>query len=240
VLVAIVPIYRLPGETQPELNFSGELLAEIFLGNVKNWKDTRIAKINPGVDLPDLPITVVHRSAGKGSNYILTDFLSKASPQWKSKIGKSASPEWPVGEDTNRSEDMVDKVSTTNGAIGFVELNYAQRKDLGAGSVENGAGLFIRATPASIAAACAANQKRGEADFGSSLTNAESKDAYPMTSFTRVYAVASGMDPSRLQGLKDFWTWALTAGQDTAAQLGYTPLPAPIAAKARDAVNSIQ
>jgi len=240
VLVAIVPIYRLPGETQPELNFSGELLAEVFLGNVKNWRDVRIAKLNPGVDLPDLPITVVHRSAGKGSNYILTDYLAKVSPQWKTKIGKSASPEWPVGEDTNRSEDMVEKVTTTLGAIGFVELNYAQRKDLGAGSLENAAGVFIRATPASIAAACAANQKKGAADFGSSLTAAESKDAYPMVSFTRVYAVASGMDPSRLQALKDFWTWALTAGQETAAQLGYTPLPPAIAAKAREAVNSIQ
>jgi phosphate transport system substrate-binding protein len=192
------------------------------------------------VELPDLPITVVHRSPGKGSNYILTDFLAKVSAPWKQKIGKSASPEWPVGEDTNRSEDMVEKVSTTAGAIGFVELNYAQRKDLGSGSVENAAGRFIRATPASIAAACAANEKRGEANFGSSLTNAESKDAYPVVSFTRVYAVASGMESSRLQALKEFWTWALTAGQETAAALGYTPLPAEIAAKARDAVSSIQ
>ncbi len=240
VLVAIVPIYRLPGETEPELRFSGELLAEIFLGNVKNWKDARIVKLNPGVDLPDLPITVVHRSKGKGSNYILTDFLAKVSPQWKLKIGRSASPEWPVGEDTNRSEDMVDKVSSTSGAIGFVELKYAERKDIGSGVVENAAGRFIRATPESIAAACAANEKKSEANFGSSLTDAESKDAYPMVSFTQVYAVASGMEASRLEALKDFWNWALTTGQETATDLGYTPLPAAIAAKARAALNSVQ
>jgi phosphate transport system substrate-binding protein len=238
VLVAIVPIYKLPGE--PELRFSGELLADIFLGNVKNWKDARIAKLNPEVELPDLPIAVVHRSSGKGSNYILTDFLAKVSPQWKSKIGKSASPVWPAGEETNRSEDMVEKVSATPGAIGYVELNYAQRKDIGSGSVQNAAGKFIRATPASIAAACAARGKNLGADFGASLTNAEGKDSYPVVSFTRVFVVAAGMEGPRSQALKEFWNWALTAGQETAAGLGYTVLPAEIAAKARETLNSIQ
>jgi phosphate transport system substrate-binding protein len=238
VLVAIVPIYKLPGE--PELRFSGELLADIFLGSVKNWKDAKIAKLNPGVDLPDLPIVVVHRSSGKGSNYILTDFLSKTSAQWKAKIGRSASPEWPLGEDTNRSEDMVEKVSQTPGAIGYVELNYAQRKDFGFGSVQNAAGQFIRATQASIAAACAASEKYLKADFSASLANAEGKESYPLVSFTKVYAMASGMEASRSQALKEFWTWALTAGQETAASLGYTVLPAGIAAKSRETVNSIQ
>jgi phosphate transport system substrate-binding protein len=238
VLVAIVPIYKLPGE--PELRFSGELLAEIFLGNVKNWKDAKIAKLNPGVELPDLPIAVVHRSSGKGSNYILSDFLAKVSPQWKSKIGKSASPNWPVGEETNRSEDMVEKVIATPGAIGYVELNYAERKDLGFGSVQNAAGQFIRATPVGIAAACAASEKNLGADFSGSLTNAEGKDTYPVVSFTRVYAVASGMEPARSRALKEFWNWALTVGQETAGSLGYTVLPAGIAAKSRDTLNSIQ
>ena len=238
VLVAIVPIYKLPGE--PELRFSGELLAEMFLGNVKNWKDEKIAKLNPGVELPDLPIAVVHRSSGKGSNYILSDFLAKVSPQWKSKIGKSASPNWPLGEETNRSEDMVEKVIATPGAIGYVELNYAERKDLGFGSVQNASGRFIRATPASIAAACAASGKNLAADFSISLTNAEGKDSYPVVSFTRVFAIASGMEPLRSQALKEFWNWALTAGQETAARLGYTVLPAGIAAKSRETLNSIQ
>lgn len=237
VLVAIVPIYKLPSE--PELRFSGELLADIFLGNIKNWKDARIAKLNPGVELPDLPITVVHRGSGKGSNYILTDFLSKVSADWKSKIGKSASPSWPLGVETNRSEDMVAKVSGTPGAIGYVELNYAKRKDIGYGSVQNAAGRFVRATPASIAAACAANEKNIQADFGASLTNAEGKDTYPMVSFTRIYAAASGLEPARNKALKDFWNWALTDGRETASSLGYTVLPAGIAAKARETLNSI-
>jgi phosphate transport system substrate-binding protein len=237
VLVAIVPIYKLPGE--PELRFSGELLADIFLGNINNWKDARIAKLNPGVKLPDLPIVVIHRSPGKGSNYILTDFLSKVSPQWKSRMGKSASPKWRLGEETNRSEDMVEKVSGTPGAIGYVELNYAQRKDLGAGSVQNSAGRFIRATTASIAAACAANEKAIQSDLGASLTNAPGKDSYPVVSFTSIYAMASGMEPARSQALKEFLIWSLTSGQETANSLGYTVLPAGIAAKARETLNSI-
>lgn len=237
VLVAIVPIYKLPQE--PELRFSGELLADIFLGNIKNWKDARIAKLNPGMELPDLPITVVHRSSGKGSNYILTDFLSKTSAEWKSRIGKSASPSWPLGVETNRSEDMVAKVSGTPGAIGYVELNYAMRKDIGYGSVLNAAGRFIRPTPAGIAAACAANAKNVLADFGASLTNAEGKESYPVVSFTRIYAAASGMEAARSQALKEFWNWALTDGQETAASLGYTVLPAGIAAKARETINAI-
>jgi phosphate transport system substrate-binding protein len=238
VLVAIVPIYKLPGDH--ELKFSGELLADIFLGNIKNWKDARIAKLNPGVELPDLPIAVVHRSSGKGSNYILTDFLSKTSAEWKSRIGKGASPNWPVGIDTNRSEDMVAKVSTTPGAIGYVELNYAKRKDIGYGSVQNAAGRFVRATQASIAAACTVNEKNIQADFGASLTNAEGKESYPLVSFTRIYAASSGMEPARSQALKEFWNWALTDGQETASSLGYTVLPAGIATKARETLNSIK
>jgi phosphate transport system substrate-binding protein len=237
VLVAIVPIYKLPGE--PELRFSGELLADIFLGNIKNWKDARIAKLNPGVELPDLPIAVVHRSPGKGSNYILTDFLSKVSAEWRSRIGKSPSPNWPLGVETNRNADMVAKVSETPGAIGYVELNYAKRDDIGYGSVLNAAGRFVRAAPASIAAACAANEKNMQADFGVSLTNAEGKNSYPVVSFTRIYLQASGMEPTRSQALKGFWNWALTEGQETASGLGYTVLPAGIAAKARETLNSI-
>ena len=237
VLVAIVPIYKLPHEQ--DLRFSGELLADIFLGNIKNWKDARIAKLNPNAELPDLPITVVHRSSGKGSNYILTDFLSKTSEEWKSRMGKNASPKWPLGVETNRTDDMVAKVSGTPGAIGYVELNYAMRKDIGYGSVQNAAGRFIRPTPASIAAACAANNKNILADFSVSLTNAEGKDSYPVVSFTRIYMATSGTEAMRSQALTEFWNWALTDGQETAISLGYTALPAGIVAKARETLNSI-
>ncbi|PYY08515.1 MAG: hypothetical protein DMG69_14900 [Acidobacteria bacterium] len=154
VLVGIVPIYNLAGG--PELNFSGELLANIFLGNIKSWKDPRIAKLNPGITLPDLPIAIVHRTPGRGSNYIFSDFLSKTSSEFRSKIGKSPSPKWRLGADPNRGEDMVEKVAATAGAIGYVEVDFARRSDIGYGKVQNAAGHFIKATSASIAAACAA------------------------------------------------------------------------------------
>jgi len=238
VLVAITPIYKLPGK--PDLRFSGEVLAEIFLGDIKNWNDPRIAKLNPGLTLPDLEITVVHLSGVKGSNYILTDFLSRTSTEWKSKIGKSASPAWPVGLETNRSEGMVTKVSATPGAIGYVELTYAKRKDIGYGSVQNAAGLFVKASVPGILAACAAGEKSLPEDLGVSLVNAPGKESYPLASFTWIYVPASGLSAGRSRGLKDFWNWALSDGQEIASRLGYAQLPANIAAKAKEAISSIQ
>ena len=238
VLVAITPIYKLPGK--PDLRFSGEVLAEIFLGDIKNWNDPRIAKLNPGLTLPDLEITVVHLSGVKGSNYILTDFLSRTSTEWKSKIGKSASPAWPVGLETNRSEGMVTKVSATPGAIGYVELTYAKRKDIGYGSVQNAAGQFVKASVPGILAACAAGEKSLPEDLGVSLVNAPGKESYPLASFTWIYVPASGLSAGRSRGLKDFWNWALSDGQEIASRMGYAQLPANIAAKAKEAISSIQ
>jgi len=238
VLVAFVPIYKLPGK--PDLRFSGELLAGIFLGNIKNWNDPRIAKLNPGVSFPDLPITVVHLSGVKGSNYILSDFLTKTSPEWKSQIAKSASPKWPVGLEVSRSEGMVSKVSATPGAIGYVELTYVKRKDIGYGSVQNAAGQFVRANNSTIIAACAASEKSIPDDLGASLTNAPGKESYPIVSFTFIYVPASGLPEARSRALKDFWNWALTDGQQIAGDLGYTVLPSFIVSRSRDALNSIQ
>lgn len=195
VLVAIVPIYKLPG--RPALRFSGELLAEIFLGSIRNWNDARIAKLNPGVNFPDQAITVVHLSGVKGSNYILTDFLSKSSAEWKSKIGRSASPNWPAGAEANRSEGLVNKVSATPGAIGYVELAYAKRKDIGYASVQNAAGQFVKPTNATIAAACAAIEKSMPQDLGASLTNSAGKDSYPLASFTWIYVPANIAEKAR-------------------------------------------
>jgi phosphate transport system substrate-binding protein len=238
VLVALVPIYKLPGN--PELHFSGELLAQIFLGDIKTWKDSRIEKLNAGVSLPDLPIKVVHRTPGKGSNYIFTDFLSKISSEWRTKVGKSPSPKWPVGDDANRGEDMVEKVSASPGAIGYVELNFARRPDIGYGDVQNAAGHFIKATPATITAACNAEGKSIPGDFRASLTNAPGKDSYPLSSFTWIYAPVSGLASERAHALKQFLSWGLDDGQNIARTMGYATLPADLASRARKMANSIQ
>ena len=238
VLVAIAPIYKLPDN--PQLRFSGELLAEIYLGDVKNWKDPRIAKLNPDVPLPNLAITTVHLSGTKGSNYILSDFLSRTSAEWKSKIGKSAAPSWPVGIETNRSQGMVAKVSETPGAIGYVELAYAKRTDVGYGSVQNEAGVFVRPNVSGILSACSESEKSMPEDLGATLVNAAGKESYPLASFTWIYLPASGLAPARSRALKDFWSWALGDGQEIARGLGYAVLPPEVAARARKAVNSIQ
>lgn len=120
VLIAIVPIYNVP-EVHDELRFSGEVLAEIFLGQVKNWNSPEIAKLNPGVKFPDLAIKVVYRPAGKGSNYVLTDFLSKTSPKFRTQIGTTPSPHWPEGTSAERNSDVADKVKAETGSIGYVE-----------------------------------------------------------------------------------------------------------------------
>lgn len=237
-LVAIVPIYRLPGK--PDLRFSGEVLAGIYLGNIKNWNDPRIAKLNPGTTLPDLPISVVHLGGMKGSSYILTDFLSKTSPEWKTKIGKSASPNWPVGEEVNRSEGMVNKVSATSGAIGYVELTYTRRKDIGYGSVRNASGQFVRPTNASITAACEAAEKSMPGGLEASLVDAGGRESYPLASLTWIYLPASGLPAERTRALKDFWGWALSDGQAIASGMGYTQLPTSVAAHARGVLNGLQ
>jgi phosphate transport system substrate-binding protein len=238
VLVAIVPIYKLPGK--PELRLSGEVLGEIFLGNIKNWKDLRIAKLNPTVELPDLSITVVHLSGVKGSNYVLSDFLSRTNAEWKARIGKSASPSWPVGLEAARSEGLVTRVSATPGAIGYVELSYARGKNVGYGSVQNAAGQFVKPTTPSIVAACTAGEKSLSADLGASLVNSSGKESYPLVSFTWIYVPASGLAAARSRALKDFWGWALGDGQAIASGLGYTVLPPDIASKARAAVDAVQ
>ena len=237
VLVGIVPIYNLPG--QPQLRFSGKVLAQIFLGEIKNWHDPAIAKINPGVSLPDLPIKIVHRTGGKGSNYMFSEFLSKTDPEWQTKIGRTPSPAWPLGEDANRGDDMVAKVAGTLGAIGYVELNFARHSALGYAEVENAAGNFVRATPASLTASCEAMEKSIKEDFRVSLANGPGKDSFPIASFTWLYVPVSGLSPERSHAVKEFLQWALGDGQEIAKNMGYATLPAGVLEKARAKVNTV-
>src|SRR5579863_6203838 len=151
VLIGIVPIYNLP-DVHQELRLSGEVLAQIFLGDVKMWNAPQIAKLNPDISLPALPIQVVNRPAGKGSNYVFTEFLSKASSKFRAQIGVTPSPKWPVGEPAERSSDMADKVKNNSGSIGYVEYQYAVKSSIAQAAVLNSAGKFVRASADSIAA----------------------------------------------------------------------------------------
>ena len=145
VLGGVVPIYNIPG-VNAELKFTGPALADIFLGKITKWNDPALAKANEGVQLPNTDIVVIHRSEGSGTTYILTDFLAKVSPEWKSKVGVGAQPNWPAGIGAKGSDAVTGQVKQTPGAIGYTELTYALTNKISFGSVQNRAGKFVKAT----------------------------------------------------------------------------------------------
>ena len=239
VMIAIVPMYHLPGIHQ-ELRFSGELLAEIFLGEIKNWNDPQISKINPGVPFPDMPIKVFYRPAGKGTNYVFTEFLSKTSSKFRSRIGITPSPNWPVGAPAERSSDMVDKVKSETGSIGYGELQYAVKGDVAHGKVLNAAGKYVSASSDSIMAACRAVEAPGWDKFAGSLTNPPGADSFPIASFTWLYLKTSSSDAKRAAALADFLNWAYSDGELLAGQEGYSELPQQLLTKVRAKAKSLR
>jgi phosphate transport system substrate-binding protein len=238
-LIAIVPIYNLP-DIQHDLRLSGEVLAAIFLGEVKTWNAPPIVKLNPEITLPNLPIRVVNRPAGKGSNYVFTDFLSKASPRFRAQFGVTSSPKWPVGAQAERSSDMADMVKSTPGAIGFVEYQYAVKNSIPQAWVLNPAGKFVRASSESMTAACQAAEAPTWRNFSASLISAPGADSFPITSFSWVYLRIKSSDATRAAALSDFLNWMYTDGQHFAAQEGYSELPAPLLAAVRKKVQDLR
>lgn len=238
LVIGIAPIYNLPG-VDKELRFSGELLAEIYLGNVKTWNAPQIGKLNPGVSLPDLPIKVVYRPGGKGSNYIFSEFLAKNSAQFRSEIGISASPKWPVGKPAERSSDMDDKVKTETGSIGYVEAQYAIKAGIPMGIVENPAGHFVKASAETINNACREVEAPTWNKLAVSLTDAPGADSFPIAGFSWLYLRTGSTDAKRAAALTDFLNWAYSKGQQMAAQDGYTELPPPLLEKVKAKVATL-
>ncbi len=231
-IIAIVPIYNVPN-VQQELRLSGEVLAEIYLGSVKNWRSPQISKLNPGAELPDLPIKVVQRPAGKGSNYVFTDFLSKSNARFRSQIGTSLSPKWPVGEPAERSADMAAKVKNEIGSIGFVEYQYAAKNGIRQALVLNPAGKFVKASSRTLVAACESVEAPEWHRLTASLVNARGADSYPLTSFTWAYFPAKSSDPARASAIVNLFSWIYSEGQAIAEQQGYTGLPSQLVSEAR-------
>ncbi|HSZ64145.1 MAG TPA: phosphate ABC transporter substrate-binding protein PstS [Terriglobales bacterium] len=238
MIIAIVPVYNLPGVHQ-ELRLSGEVLAEIFLGDVKRWNAPQIAKINPDIDLPNLAIQVVNRPAGKGTNYVFTDFLSKSSSKFRAQIGVSTSPKWPVGTSAERSSDMVDKVKSSPGAIGFVEYQYAVKNNISQAVVLNRAGKYMHSSAESLNAACRAAEAPHWRDFSASLINTAGEDSFPITSFSWIYLRSSSSDASHVAALRDLLDWIYTDGQQFAVREGYASLPPPLVATLRQKIRSL-
>jgi phosphate transport system substrate-binding protein len=224
VLGAVVPVYNIPGFTG-ELKFTGPLLADIYLGKITKWNDAAIAKLNPDAKLPATDIAVGHRSDGSGTTYIFSDYLSKLSPQWKSKVGVSTAVNWPVGVGGKGNEGVAGLVSQTPGAIGYVELIYALQNKISFGSVQNAAGEFVRASTDAVTKAAAGAAENMPPDFRVSITNAPGKGVYPISSFTWILLYENPKDKVQAKTMVDFMKWALTDGQKFCADLGYAPLP---------------
>jgi phosphate transport system substrate-binding protein len=227
VLGAVVPVYNIPG-VNAELKFTGPVLVDIFLGKVTKWNDPEIAKLNPGVNLPVADITVVHRSDGSGTTYIWVDYLAKVSEEWKTKVGVATAVNWPSGVGGKGNEGVAGLVQQTPGSIGYVELIYALQNKISYGSVQNMAGEFIRASVPAVTAAAAAAAGKMPADFRVSITNAEGKGVYPISSFTWLLLYENPKDKVQSKTVVDFVKWALTDGQKFCAELGYAPLPEPV------------
>ena len=238
-LIAIVPIYNLP-DVHQQLHLSGDVLAGIFLGQIKTWNAPQIAKLNPEVSLPNVPIQVVHRPAGKGSNYVFTDFLSKTSLKFRAQIGVTASPKWPIGESAERSSDMADKVRAQPGAIGYVEYEYAVKNSVQQAAVQNAAGKFVAASPHGLVAACDDVEAPRWRNFSASLTSAHGTEAYPIASFTWIYLRVKTSDAIRGAAERDLLDWIYSDGQALTEREGYTALPPQLVSEVKKELKGLR
>jgi phosphate transport system substrate-binding protein len=226
VLGAVVATYNLPALGQKALRFDGASLADIFLGRITRWNDPRLRALNPGVALPAADILVVHRSDGSGTTYIFTDYLSKISPDWKTRVGHATSVEWPVGLGGKGNEGVTQQVKQSEGAIGYVELIYAISNGLPAAEIKNAAGQFIAPTLEGVSAAAAGAEFPATTDFRVSITDAAGAESYPISSFTWLLVHTRDTTSSKQRAIRGFLRWMLEPpAQRMAADLHYAPLP---------------
>jgi phosphate transport system substrate-binding protein len=238
VLGGIVPTYNVPGAAS--IKFSGDTLAGIYLGNIKKWNDAALKKDNPGLNLPNEDITVVHRSDGSGTSFVFSDYLSKVSPEWKTKVGVNASVNWPVGLGGKGNEGVAGLVKQTPNSIGYVELIYAVQNKMDYGAIKNAAGNFVKADFNTVSEAAAGAAKEMPADFRVSINNAPGKNAYPISTFTWLLIPDKIGDAAKKKSITDFLQWMMTTGQGDAQGLSYAPLPKQVVAKEQKQIALIK
>jgi phosphate transport system substrate-binding protein len=226
VLGAVVPIYNLPGAIT-DLRLTGEALADIYLGRVTRWNDPVIQKSNRDLDLPNAPISVVHRSDSSGTTWVWSVFLSTVSPSWSSSVSRGTSLHWPVGTGTEYNEGVAGLVRKTPNSIGYVELTYAIQNQLAFAAVRNRAGEYIHADLENVEEA--AKQDGAPRALPGSLINSPGKSAYPIVSFTWLVFPKEARDSATRDSLMDLLRWILVSGQKSCASLAYAPLPREIA-----------
>ncbi len=231
-------IYHLPGD--PKLKLDGDTLANIYLGNITKWNDPKIASLNPGVSLPDLPIIVVHRSDGSGTTFIFTDYLSNVSRVWADTVGKSTAVKWPagIGLGAKGSEGVAGQVKQLSGAIGYAELAYADQNKIPYADVKNAAGNFIAPAPDSVSAALATATI--PADFRFSMVNAPGDKSYPIAGASWILVYQHQKNSDRGAKLVGFLKWAVTEGQKISSTLDYAPLPDTVQQRELELLNTIK
>ena len=233
---AVVISYNLP--ESPKLKLDGDTIAGMYLGQIKKWNDPKLTALNPGVKLPDQDIVVVHRSDGSGTSFIFTDYLSKVSPEWKSKVGNNTSVNWPTGIGGKGNEGVSGQIKQTPGAIGYVELIYAIQNKMPDAQVKNAAGEFVEPTIESVTAALATAEIPD--DFRFSMTNAPGKDAYPIAGATWLLVYQQQKDPAKGKKLVEFLKWAAKDGEKMAKNLDYAPLPENVQERVLKEINDIK
>jgi phosphate transport system substrate-binding protein len=241
VLGAVCITYNLPEVTQP-LHLTGDLIADIFAGKIKNWNDSRIVSVNPGVKLPNRNLVVVHRAEASGTTYIFSDYLSSVSASWKAAPGKGKELSWPTGIGAKGNDGVTGQVKQTPGAIGYVELAYARQNKLPTAAVRNAAGKFIEPSIDAVTAAAAgvASTLPRNTDYRISIVNAPGEQAYPISSFTWLLVYKTMPDAAKGKKLLDFLHWALHDGEQLAPSLDYAPLPSVLVTRLDSTLTTIK
>lgn len=238
VMGAVVITYNLPDVTQP-LKMTPEVVADIFLGKIKKWNDPKLVDLNPDANLPNMDISVVHRSDGSGTTNIFTDYLSKVSPEWKEKVGMGTAVEWPVGVGAKGNEGVSGQVKQTPGAIGYVELAYAIQNKLPTVLLKNQAGEFVEASIDGVVKAAAGFADQMPDDFRISIVNAPGSGAYPIAAYTYLLIYQEQSDEAKGKALVDMIAWVIQNGDADARELLYAPLPDNVKKKVLDALKTV-
>lgn len=225
VIGGVVPIVNMQGVTPGALKLDGATLASIFLGDIKTWNDPAIAALNPGVSLPTTKITVVHRSDGSGTTFNFVNYLSKVSPDWKTKVGEGNSVKWPAGVGGKGNEGVTAYVKQIKGSIGYVELSYALQNKLSYTQLKNAAGRYVTPSDTSFAAAAASADWKNAKDFYLVMTNAPGTEAWPITATNFILMYKKPKKAASAKAAKEFFRWVYASGDAQAKSLDYVPVP---------------
>jgi phosphate transport system substrate-binding protein len=230
VMGGIVPVLNLDGIKPGELVIDGPTLAKIFLGQVKKWDDAALKKLNPNAKLPSQAIAVVHRSDGSGTTFNFTDYLSKVSPDWKSKVGSATAVEWPMGIGAKGNEGVANNVANTKGSIGYVEYAYAKQNKLTYANMINKDGKTVSPTSEAFQAAAANADWNSVPGYGVILSDEPGAQSWPMTAATFILIHKQPQDPVAAGEALKFFAWAYSKGSKMAEDLDFVPMPAPVVA----------